>query len=212
MIDRKARALIAPYFKSMAISVHKSRVSANQLTWTGLIIGTLSFPFLAVNVYAVALILLLVNRFIDGLDGAVARLENPDMASSSHDAGAYMDIVFDFIIYGGFVLFFAIGQAGTGLVAAVLLCAYLINATSFLCYSVMVAKRGVMTDISRQRSVFFLSGLAEGFETIVYMVLCCLFPMAFPVFTLLFALLCFVSAFARIKLSLDALSYRAEEE
>ena len=76
----------------------------------------------------------------------------------------------------------------------------------------MVAKRGVMTDVSRQRSVFFLSGLAEGFETLVYMVLCCLFPLGFPVFTLLFALLCFVSGIARIKLATDALKHTEDNE
>ncbi len=46
---------------------------ANQMTLLGLIAGVAAVPLLAVEAYWPALVLILLNRIADGLDGAIAR-------------------------------------------------------------------------------------------------------------------------------------------
>ena len=51
-----------------------------------------------------ALLLFILNRLFDGLDGAVAR------ATRRTDRGGFLDIVFDFAVYGAVPLAFALRE------------------------------------------------------------------------------------------------------
>ena len=51
-----------------------------------------------------------------------------------------------------------------------------------------------------QKSIYYLAGIAEGFETICFMVAFCIFPSAFPILALVFATLCWISAVGRFVL------------
>jgi hypothetical protein len=51
-----------------------------------------------------------------------------------------------------------------------------------------------------QKSIYYLAGIAEGFETIVFMAAFCLFPTHFPILALIFATLCWISAVCRLVL------------
>jgi hypothetical protein len=44
----------------------------------------------------------------------------------------------------------------------------------------------------------YLSGIAEGFETIAFVVAFCLWPTWFPLLAIIFAALCFASAIGRL--------------
>ena len=62
---------------------------------------------------------LLLNRALDGLDGALARL------SRVTDRGAFLDIGLDFVFYAAIPLAFAVSDpAANALAAAVLLAAF----------------------------------------------------------------------------------------
>lgn len=212
MLDLYARSVVDPFLIKIAGSLHNAGLTANQATWISLVVTIFSFPFLAIGLYWGALFFIVLNRFFDGIDGHIARIETPDIDNAKRDVGGYMDIVFDFVMYGGFVIFFALGQGlQTGqyiMVASFLLFAYLLNAVAFLSYASIIAKRGEVNTQERtlQKSFYFLSGLAEGTETIIYMVLCCLFPAYFTVFTAIFALICFVSAGARVRIAMSDLA------
>ena len=54
--------------------------------------------FLSFGMTNIALILFLINRILDGIDGTMARLSKTDL-------GGYYDIVCDFFIYATLVLF-----------------------------------------------------------------------------------------------------------
>ncbi|XNM56531.1 CDP-alcohol phosphatidyltransferase family protein [Escherichia coli] len=56
----------------------------------GFAIGVLALPFLALGWYLAALIVILLNRLLDGLDGALARRRGLT------DAGGFLDISLDF--------------------------------------------------------------------------------------------------------------------
>ena len=136
---------------------------------------------------------MLLSRLMDGLDGAVAR------ASTPSDRGGFLDITLDFIFYGAVPLAFAIADPfRNALPAAVVLMSFYANGTVFLAYAIMAEKRGLSTMAQGHKSLYYLSGLAEGTETILFFLLCCLFPDAFRWLALVFAGVCFVSTAARL--------------
>ncbi|MEC7163683.1 MAG: CDP-alcohol phosphatidyltransferase family protein, partial [Pseudomonadota bacterium] len=101
MLDPLMRRLIDPPLKGAA-AVWPRRISANQITIFGLVLGVGCFLAIATNAMTAALTLLALNRLADGLDGAVARAQTPS------DLGAYLDIVSDFVLWGllpiGFII------------------------------------------------------------------------------------------------------------
>ena len=65
----------------------------------------------------------------------------------------------------------------------------------------MAEKNHIETDAQGVKSLYYMSGLAEGFETILAIILCCLFPAWFPLIAYGYAAFCFASAAGRILLA-----------
>ena len=128
MIDGHIRRIIDPILDRMAVTVCRMSITANQVTITGFFIGLTSVPLLAYNLYSAALVVILINRFMDGLDGAIARYTRPT------DTGAYLDIVLDFIFYSAVVFGFCLGQADAALYGAFLIFSFVGTGTSFLAF------------------------------------------------------------------------------
>lgn len=70
-------------------------IRADWITLFGFMVGLCAVPLLALSAFIPALICILFNRLLDGLDGAVARQLGPT------DRGAFLDIAYDFFFYGG---------------------------------------------------------------------------------------------------------------
>jgi phosphatidylglycerophosphate synthase len=150
-------------------------------------------------------LLFAVNRLLDGLDGAVAR------ASGRTDRGGFLDIVFDFAIYGAVPLAFALREPDAFAVpAAVLLTSFYVNGASFLAFAAVAAKRGLDTQVRGIKSIYFSAGLMEGTETILFFLTMILVPPWFPILAYAFAGLTFMSALARVTLAWHA--FRDDEE
>ena len=113
--------------------------------------------------------------------------------------GGFLDITFDFLVYGAIPLAFAIHDAyANALAAAFLLASFLANGSAFLAFSIMAERRGLTTMRHGLKSIYYLAGIAEGFETIVCMTAFCVWPEWFPHLATAFATLCFISAAARL--------------
>jgi phosphatidylglycerophosphate synthase len=195
MIDGWIRGFIDPPLARAGERLAASGVSADALSIGGCALGLGAALAAAFGQFVLALVLLLANRLIDGLDGAVAR------ATQRTDRGAFLDITLDFLVYAAVPLGFAAWSPHTNaLPAAFLLASYVANGSAFLAFSIMAEKRGLTTTRQGQKSIYYLAGLAEGFETICFMVACCLFPAAFPVLATAFAALCVLSAAGRLVL------------
>jgi phosphatidylglycerophosphate synthase len=196
LIDRFVRPLIDPPLWRAGVFLAAMGVSANALTIGGFVLGAAAVFAISIGHFALALVLLIANRLADGLDGAVARV------TRRTDRGAFLDIVLDFAIYTAVPLGFAIWNPVTNaLPAAILLATYVANGTAFLAFAVMAQKRGLETFAQGDKSIYYLAGLAEGTETVIFMIAVCLLPAAFPAFAIIFAMLCFVSAVGRIVLA-----------
>jgi phosphatidylglycerophosphate synthase len=167
-------------------------VAADRITLAGFAIGLLAIAALAVQAYLPALALILLNRLFDGLDGAVARVRGPT------DRGAFLDIALDFVFYALVPVGFALADpAVNALPAAVLVAAFVGTGSSFLAFSTIAAKRGRSAPRYPTKGIYYLGGLTEGFETIAFFVLICLFPGWFPALALVFAAACAVTTVLR---------------
>ncbi len=77
-------------------------LTANGATALGFAMGMAAAGLVAAQLYWAALGVLLVSRFLDGLDGAIAR------QTQLTDLGGYLDITLDFIFYASMVFAFAL--------------------------------------------------------------------------------------------------------
>ena len=193
MLDPMSRKIIGPPLDYVAGFVVRTKISANMLTLAGTLLGLLVLIALAAQNYLAALALILGNRFIDGLDGAVAR------RNGVTDFGGYFDIVGDFIFFGAVVLGFALAEPDkNALAAAFLLFSFVGTEASFLGYAVMAAKRGMTTKRFGTKSMFYLGGLVEATETLALFVLLCLWPGWFVFLAVTFGVLCWMTTAARV--------------
>ncbi|MEP3280107.1 MAG: CDP-alcohol phosphatidyltransferase family protein [Stappiaceae bacterium] len=193
MLDTFARKVIDAPLNEAGRALCKTGLSANAVTTIGLVAGIAAVGALAMQAWVIALLLILFNRLMDGLDGAVAR------ATKQTDLGGYLDIVFDFFFYGGIPIGFVIADPGqNALAGAVLLFSFYANGSAFLAFAIIAQKRGLKTNAQGAKSLYYLGGLAEGTETIAVFCIMCLLPHTFAYLALGFAALCFISAGARV--------------
>ncbi|RUO77012.1 CDP-alcohol phosphatidyltransferase family protein [Idiomarina seosinensis] len=193
MIDPLVTPITRKILEPMAGELVKRRVSADQVTVFGFFLGLLAIPALAMEWYGLALLFILVNRISDGLDGAVAR------QTKMTDAGGYLDIVLDFIFYSAVVFGFLLANPEQNAIAAgVLLVTFMGTGSTFLAFASIAAKRGIDNLNYPNKSLHYMGGLTEGFETILAFVLFCIWPQHFPVLAYIFAVACWITAITRL--------------
>jgi phosphatidylglycerophosphate synthase len=196
MLDGMIRPLIEKPLAMTAQGLGHLGVSANAVTLAGLVIGLACAAAIAAGQDGAALLLLVLNRIADGLDGALARIRG------ATDRGGYLDIVLDFAFYGAVPLAFVLRDpALNGVAGAVLLFAFYVNGASFLAFAALAARRGLETSSQGPKSIYFSAGLVEGTETILCFVLMVLLPAWFAPLALLFAGLTLLTALGRIILA-----------
>jgi phosphatidylglycerophosphate synthase len=198
MLDPFMRRLIDPPLKGVA-AIWPRRVSANQITIFGFVLGVGCFLAIATNSLTAALILLGLNRLADGLDGAVARAQSPS------ELGAYLDIVADFALWGLLPIGFIILDSDNSVAAAVLLSSFSMSMTVFLAFAIMAEKRGLETDAQGRKSFFYVAGLAEGTETIAFFAIVIIWPGAFIPAAFVYAGIVYVSVIGRVASSYSIL-------
>ena len=177
------------------------QISANSVTAMGFLLGMGATGFIASGQFIAGLVLFLASRVLDGLDGAVAR------QTRLTDLGGYLDITLDFIVYASMVLGFALADpARNALAAAFLTTSFMAPAATFLAYAIFAAKRGITTEIRGRKSMYYLGGLTEGFETILTLSLMCLLPHWFAVIAVVYALMCWITGGTRIAAAVQAFS------
>lgn len=193
MLDRAATRLIRPGVERMARGLAGLGLSANQVTLGGFALGMAAAGLIVLQAFEWAIVLMLLSRLCDGLDGAIARLRQPT------DAGGFLDIALDFLFYASIPLAFALADpARNALPAAVLLTAFIGTGSSFLAFATIAAKRSMQSLDYPDKSFYFIGGLTEATETLMVFTAMCLWPQHFPVLALGFAALCALTTFTRI--------------
>lgn len=138
MFDRRLQPVTKTALAAPARMFAGAGVSADALTMLGFAVGLGGVALLALRAYLPALVLLLSNRLLDGLDGAVARLTGPT------DRGAFLDVALDFVFYASVPFGFALADpARNALAACGLLVGFMGTASSFLAFAVIAERRGI---------------------------------------------------------------------
>ncbi len=192
MIDAALQPLQSKLLQLPARRLAAVGVTADQITVAGFMVGVLSLPALAFGLYGLALVFIGLNRIMDGLDGAVARLAGPT------DRGAFLDIALDFVFYALVPVGFALSDPQqNALPAAILIAAFVGTGSSFLAFAAVASKRGLSTDAYPSKGIYYLGGLTEGTETIALFAAMCLMPHVFPILAYGFAAACAVTTATR---------------
>lgn len=192
MIDARILPLQKAALQPVAERLAHRGVKADQISLVGFLAGVGAFIALCFGQWLAALLLILANRVLDGLDGAVARIQGPT------DRGAYLDIALDMVFYALIPLGFAVAAPDVNaLPAAVLIVSFVGTGSSFLAFSAVAAKLGRKAPEFPTKGIYYAGGLAEGFETIAVFVAMCLLPASFPIIAYGFAALCALTTVIR---------------
>ena len=157
MLDRHLHPRIKPLLHQCVRVLDKPGITPDGLTLVGFAIGVLALPFLALGWYLAALVVILLNRLLDGLDGALARRRGLT------DAGGFLDISLDFLFYAlvpfGFIL---AAPQQNALAGGWLLFAFIGTGSSFLAFAALAAKHQIDNPGYAHKSFYYLGGLTEG--------------------------------------------------
>lgn len=168
MFDGPLRRRLSPRLDGVAARLDAAGVGPMAVTGIGLVVGLGAAVAAGLAWWWVALGLWLLNRMLDGLDGAVARRRGPS------DLGGYLDLVADFVVYAAFVVGVAVAVPAARLPAVCALAAYYVNAAALLAWSSLQER--ARNRPGDGRSLHLTRGLVEGAETIVAYALICLVP------------------------------------
>lgn len=191
MIDAELREALAPTWDRLARGLARRNVSPLALTVSGLVLALASAVAAAAAMWWLALVLWLVSRVFDGLDGPVARA-----SGGGTPFGGWADISADLAAYGAFVVGCAIGNPDARVACLVLLLTYYVNGGSLLALSAAATEQGA--DRADERTFHFGRGLAEGAETIVVHSLMVLFPAWMPILAWGFAVAVVITILQRV--------------
>lgn len=198
MFDIQIRKRIDPWLMRLARGFLALGLSANAITWLGFVMGIGGSIAIAFGWFGAALALIASNRLMDGIDGCVARLTRPS------DVGGFLDIALDMLFYSSVPFAFAIYASENQLAACFLIYSFLGTGSSFLAFAIIAAKRGVTSDKAGKKSFFYSTGLIEGTETVVFLLLICLIPQYFTLLAWIFGSLCWFTTAIRIAVACHA--------
>lgn len=166
-----------------------SGAAPTAITLLALAVGLVGIALLTQQYYGWALLCWLLNRLLDGLDGAVARLHH-----RQSDWGGYVDILSDYAIYAGVPVALVVATPSTGgyLSLGLLLASFYINTASWMYLAAILEKRkhgarartcpasvpgtGEPSRRGELTTITMPAGLIGGTETIIFYSLFLLWP------------------------------------
>lgn len=193
MLDKAIQQALRPFMTRAARGLVRLGVGADAISVAGFVTGMAAAAAIAFQQFTAGLVLLLLSRLMDGLDGAVARATQPT------DRGGFLDITLDFLFYAAIPLAFAVADpAANALPAAVLLASFIGTGSSFLAFAAVAEKQKLQSLAFPDKSFYFLGGLTEATETIAAFAAMCLWPQWFGAIAYAFAALCAITTALRI--------------
>ena len=199
MFDTRLQPLLMRVLDLPARGLVALGISANAITLVGLGFGGLAFAAISFGWMQTGLGFILANRLCDGLDGAVAR------RVGATDFGSYLDIVCDFLFYAGIPLAFALADSSNAVPAAFIIFTFMGTSSSFLAFAILAAKRGSTLNqamkASPHKGFYYAGGVAEGGETLVFLLLICLLPNWFAILAIGFGILCMITTYGRVRMA-----------
>lgn len=192
MFDRYIIPVSSAIFEKPGNILVAKGISGDIVSLLGFVFGIAAAVTIGLGLATPAIMLILLNRIIDGLDSAMAR------AGGMSDFGRYLDIIFNFLFYAAFALAFAFADSSNALAAAILIFALLSLGSTIIAYAVVAIGRGMNADATGNLWIDIFAELIETSETTLALILLALLPSYFGAIALLFAFLCLITAATRI--------------
>ena len=181
MFDDILRKVKDDFFRPL--SSRLSWIHPSVISLLGLAAGLVCAFFLYTGDYRQGFLFWIINRILDGLDGAVAR-----SAGMESDLGGYIDIVADFAVYAIVPVALAAGKGDPGLLISLscMLGVFYVNAASWMYLSALLEKRrGPGSGRRGNTAVEMPAGIIAGTETlIIYSVFILFHELAFIIFNI----------------------------
>ena len=200
MFDVALRRFVDPALNRIVVGIVDARISANMLTISGAGLALAAAFFISQSNFAAALGLILLNRIVDGLDGAVARIKGPT------EFGGYLDTICDYIFYLSIPVAFGLMDPVNQIPALLLVASFTLTAVSFLAFAAIAVRHASDDGAHGPKAFIYSTGLMEGAETIAFFALFCLFPGFFPTLAIVFAALCLLTVLQRFILAAKSFS------
>ena len=167
----------------------KNNIRALHITLINIPLTIIIFLCILLQLYIAATILIVVNRVLDGLDGAVAR-----HSSTSSSSGGFIDIMVDYLLYIAVPLAHGWVNPSDNMYATTfILSAYVLSGVCFMATSSTAQTLGIKSLSFPQKKLYYPINLIEGFETIIYFIIVTLFPKLFPILSYITGGLIFIS-------------------
>jgi phosphatidylserine synthase len=199
LFDGWLRRQYAPLLQGTGHGLHRIGITAGFVTFVAFVLGLGSAIALLVNRPGLALGLWLANRFLDGLDGVVAKA-----SGTSSDLGGYLDFLADVAIYGAITASLAYLHESERIIFIPLLALLSINYVAHLSLGTLLEKRS-QVGTRNQRTLTLVPGIAEGFETIVAFSIMIIMPEWVHVVAWIFALMIVASIVQRLIMAVTVL-------
>ena len=195
MFDAAVRRLLPPVLTPVARLLARAGVSPNAVSLIGGLLGVGAGLLVARGFVWSGMIVWLVSRALDGVDGILAR--ESQQASAF---GGYLDITVDMAAYSAMLLGFAAIHAEGGWVWSAILVGYLLVTTTTLALSSALEHLNAKVP-DNDRSIQFTPGFAEAGETTLAYLLFALFPAVVTPMAWLWAGVCYATVIQRTLLA-----------
>ncbi len=192
MIDSQLNKILKPTLTAIAKQFIKLGVKANHVTFIGFFFGICCLYLIIKSLFINAIIFLFLNRFCDGLDGAIARIKGET------DIGAFYDIILDFLFYSSFPIAFIFVDLNNSYSVCFLVLSFVGTQSTFLTTAWIIEKNKISISDGQKKSFFYSSGITEGFETIIFFTMMLLFHEFFNYIAYLFGILCWITFLTRV--------------
>jgi phosphatidylglycerophosphate synthase len=149
-------------------------VSPTAISALAFVAGIVSASAAARGATIAALVFWILNRILDGLDGAHARMHRRDTRF-----GAYLDIVLDFVVYAAIPIGIAFhaGTRETAFAALLLVASFYVNAASWMYLAFLLERRHGGAGLGGGATALTVpAGLIGGAETVAFYVAFFLWP------------------------------------
>ncbi len=190
MLDKYFSNDLYPVFIIFAKLFIKFGFKANQITILGLIFSFLSFLLVINHQYIFGLLIFLISRLMDGIDGIIAN------NTSKTDFGGFLDIVCDLISYSIIPLAFILINNSNAMFGSILLASFFGTSSTFLAIAIFESKRKF--SLNSNKSFYHVGGIVGSTQTIVFLSLMFVFPKYFNEIALIFSILCMAGTLERI--------------
>ena len=115
------------------------------------------------------------------------------------------------LLYVGYVglavpFAFAVADPANAMAAAFLIFSFVGTGSSFLAFAIIAQKRGISTEIKGKKGFFYLGGLTEGSETIIFLLVVAFQPDLFVPLAWAFGCLCWITTITRVRYAIESFS------